>query len=241
MTDLLGTHIDALTAAGEELRAAAGQLAAWGTELAETLSRGGRLLAAGNGGSAAEAQHLTAELVGKLDADREPLSALALTADTSTLTALGNDYGYAQVFARQIRAHGRPGDILVLFTTSGRSANLLAGAEAAAGAGLRTWALTGPAPNPLADRADAVLAIPSPDSQVVQELQLTAIHVLCGHVDAALGVGRRAGRDPGRDIVSDNGHGNGRDNGHRDGRDVGRGTGPDTGRGTGRDMAGARS
>jgi D-sedoheptulose 7-phosphate isomerase len=188
VTDLLGTHLDALTAASQELRAAAGQLAAWGTELAVTLSRGGRLLAAGNGGSAAEAQHLTAELVGKLDAEREPLSALALTADSSTLTALGNDYGFAEVFARQVRAHGRPGDILMLFTTSGRSANLLAGVDAAARAGVRTWALTGPTPNPLADRVDRVLAVPSPHSQVVQELQLTAIHVLCGYVDAALGV-----------------------------------------------------
>jgi len=90
------------------------RLRRWGRHLAEVLARGGRLLAAGNGGSAAEAQHLTSELVGRFKDDREPLSAIALHADTSAVTALGNDYGYAEIFARQVHAHGRAGDILML-------------------------------------------------------------------------------------------------------------------------------
>ena len=141
---------------------------------------------AGNGGSAAEAQHLTAELVGKLRHDRMPLSAIALHADTSSLTAIGNDYGYGEVFARQVRAHGRPGDVLLLMSTSGRSPNLLAAAGAGSENGLRTWAFTGPAPNPLARMCDRVLAVPSGESQVVQELHLVATHLLCEYVDVAL-------------------------------------------------------
>ena len=147
---------------------------------------GGRLLVAGNGGSAAEAQHLAAELVGKLRDDRAPLSAIALSAETSSLTAIGNDYGFDEVFARQVRAHGRPGDILLLLSTSGASPNLLAAARAGREVGLRCWAFTGPAPNPLADACDEVLAVPSADPQVVQELHLVSAHVLCEYVDRAL-------------------------------------------------------
>ena len=98
-----------------------------------TLAAGGRLLAAGNGGSAAQAQHLTAELVGRYRDERPGYSAIALHADTSTLTAVGNDYGFDSLFARQVTAHGRPGDILILLSTSGRSPNLLAAAEAGHG------------------------------------------------------------------------------------------------------------
>lgn len=101
---------------------------------------------AGNGGSAAEAQHLTAELVGKLHDDRQPLSAIALHAETSALTAIANDYGYTDVYARQVRAHGRPGDVLLLLSTSGTSPNLVAAAQAARDVGVTTWALTGAAP-----------------------------------------------------------------------------------------------
>ncbi len=109
-----------------------GRLAAWGVELAQRLLRGQRLLAAGNGGSAAEAQHLTAELVGRFDGERVPFSAISLHAETSAVTAIANDYGYDEVFARQVRAHGRSGDVLMLLSTSGQSPNLLRAAEAAA-------------------------------------------------------------------------------------------------------------
>ncbi|MGC4807259.1 D-sedoheptulose-7-phosphate isomerase [Micromonospora sp. DT233] len=189
---VLDAHLAHLAAALPSLRGCEELLARWGAELAHRLAAGGRLLVAGNGGSAAEAQHLTAELVGKLRDDREPLSAIALHAETSALTAIGNDYGYAEVFARQVRAHGRPGDILLLLTTSGTSANLLAAADAGRRAGLRCWAFTGPAPNPLADACHDTLAVASADGQVVQELHLLCAHVLCEYVDRVLPAARAA-------------------------------------------------
>ncbi|UWZ34056.1 SIS domain-containing protein [Dactylosporangium roseum] len=192
----LDAHLTALAAAIVPFRGAAGRLERWGTQLAWTLGQGGRLLVAGNGGSAAEAQHLAAELVGRLRDDRTPLSAIALCADSSAVTAISNDYGYEEVFARQVRGHGRPGDILVTMSTSGRSRNLLAAVEAARTAGMRTWALTGPAPNPLAQAADEAIACPSDDSQVVQELHLVSVHVLCEHVDRTLPAVPEAGGRP---------------------------------------------
>jgi len=107
------------------------RLDAWGTSLAGVLVGGGRLLCAGNGGSAAQAQHLTAELVGRYRDDRPALSALALHAETSSVTAIANDYGYGSVFSRQVQAHGRPGDVFLGLSTSGRSGNVLAAMEAA--------------------------------------------------------------------------------------------------------------
>lgn len=183
---ILERHLSSLAAALPEYRQVAGRLADWGTHLAQRLSQGYRLLVAGNGGSAAEAQHLAAELVGRLRDDRQPLSAIALCAETASLTAIANDYGYPQSFARQVRAHGRPGDTLLLLSTSGRSPNLLAAADAADALRMRVLALTGPAPNPLARRCRDTLAVPSPDSQVVQELHLVSVHVLCEHIEAGL-------------------------------------------------------
>lgn len=182
----LETHLACLAAAIGPFQATAGRLERWGAQLAWVLGRGGRLLACGNGGSAAEAQHLAAELVGKLREDRVPLSALALCADSASVTAISNDYGYEQMFARQVRGHGRPGDVLIALSTSGRSRNLLEAVTAARAAGLRTWALTGRAPNPLAAACDEAVWCPSADSQVVQELQLVAVHVLCEYVDQTL-------------------------------------------------------
>ena len=183
LSDAIDLHLVSLGEALPAFREEAQQLRGWGADLAWILGHGGRLLVAGNGGSAAEAQHLAAELVGKLRDDRAPYSAIALNAETSTLTAIGNDYGYEEVFARQVRAHGRRGDVLLLMSTSGRSPNLIAAAEAALDVGLRCWAFTGPTPNPLAKVATEVLAVPSQDSQVVQELQLVAIHLLCEYFE----------------------------------------------------------
>jgi D-sedoheptulose 7-phosphate isomerase len=142
----LADHLDYLTAALPELRRDCTRLNRWGTVLAARLTAGHRLLVAGNGGSAAEAQHLTAELVGRFDRDRRPLSAIALHAETSSVTAISNDYGYDQVYARQVRAHARPRDILLLLTTSGTSPNLLSATTAATELGVDTWAMTGPSP-----------------------------------------------------------------------------------------------
>jgi len=169
-----------------EFQREASRLRDWGRTLASTLASGGRLLVAGNGGSAAEAQHLAAELVGKLDFDRRPFSALALNAETSSLTAIGNDYGFGEVFARQVRAHGRPGDILIAISTSGASRNLLTAVTAARAVGMRSWGLTGPGPNLLAGCCDEALTVPSPQPQTVQELHLVCVHLLCRQLEAAL-------------------------------------------------------
>jgi D-sedoheptulose 7-phosphate isomerase len=185
-SQLIDEHLTELVDSVRRFRQAATVLDDWGARLARILGDGGRLLVAGNGGSAAEAQHLTAELVGKLGEDRAPLSAIALHADTSSTTAIGNDYGFPEVYARQVRAHGRPGDVLLLLSTSGRSPNLLTAAAAGAEADLHTWAFTGPTPNPLAARCAEVLAVPSREPQVVQELHLVAAHLLCAYVDAHL-------------------------------------------------------
>lgn len=193
---LLDEHVEALGDALTGFRREAAQLARMGDDLACTLARGGRLLAAGNGGSAAEAQHLVAELTGKLRDDRRPMSAIALCAESAGVTAISNDYGYHEVFARQVHAHGRPGDVLLLLSQSGRSPNLLAAAEAGQAAGLTVWGFTGPQPNPLAQRCTRVLAVPADDPQVVQELHLVAVHLLCEYHDLALARmdGRRAPR-----------------------------------------------
>ena len=175
----LAEHRDAVAAVARESR----RLTGWGRHLADVLVEGGRLLAVGNGGSAAEAQHLTAELVGRYSCERPALSALALHAETSSLTAIGNDYGAAEAFARQVRAHGRPGDVLLALSTSGQSANVLAAVEVAAEHGLTTWALTGPAPNDLVLRCDDAVALPGPCA-AVQEAHLVAIHLICAAVDS---------------------------------------------------------
>ncbi|GHH28964.1 D-sedoheptulose-7-phosphate isomerase [Lentzea cavernae] len=179
------SHLDGLTDTLAGVRAQSSRIHRWGASLARLLVSGGRVLAAGNGGSAAEAQHLTAELVGRYRDDRAPFSALALCSETSSVTAIANDYGYDQVFARQVTAHARPGDLVVLLSTSGRSPNLLEAVHAARLAGATTWALTGPLPNPLAALADDALALPG-DACHVQEAQLVVVHALCEAFEAAL-------------------------------------------------------
>jgi D-sedoheptulose 7-phosphate isomerase len=182
----LTVHIDNLN---EALRSPETRLETareWGRQLAAPLLGGQRLLVAGNGGSAAEAQHLTAELVGRYVTDRRPLSAIALHADTSSLTAIGNDYGAAQAYARQVAAHGRTGDVVLLLSASGRSENVVAAAERARALGLTVWAMTGPAPNPLAALADDAICVAGADTAVVQEVHLVAIHTLCDALDAEI-------------------------------------------------------
>jgi phosphoheptose isomerase len=156
----------------------------WGRQLADRLLAGGRLLAVGNGGSAAHASHLTSELVGRYRADRRPLAALALCAETSALTAIANDWRYEEIFARQVHAFGQEGDVLIAFSTSGRSPNVLAAAEAAREVGVVSWALTGAGPNPLLGAVDDALPVPSPSTATVQEVHQVLIHLLCECVDA---------------------------------------------------------
>jgi D-sedoheptulose 7-phosphate isomerase len=181
-------HLDELLRAARAFEAGVDLADAWGARLAAVLDAGGRLLAAGNGGSAAQAQHLTAELVGRYRDDRPPFSAICLTAETSSLTAICNDYPPEELFARQVEAHGRPGDVLVLLSTSGRSPNIVHAAERARRCGLQVWAFTGPAPNPLADAADEALCVDATFTATVQELHLVGLHVLCAGLDRELGV-----------------------------------------------------
>jgi D-sedoheptulose 7-phosphate isomerase len=183
----LHRHLPLLRRALTDLERQAPLVERWGAQLGAVLGAGGRLIAAGNGGSAAEAQHLTAELVGRFETpDRRPLSAIALCAETSSLTAIGNDFGFDQAFSRQVTAHGREGDVLMLLTTSGRSTNLIAAANAGREAGLAVWAMTGPAPNPVADLADEVLAIDVPSTTAVQEAHLVAVHAVCAALERHL-------------------------------------------------------
>ncbi len=183
----LHRHLPQLRRALTDLERQAELVEHWGARLAAVLGDGGRLIAAGNGGSAAEAQHLTAELVGRFETpDRRPLSAIALSAETSSLTAIGNDFGFDHAFARQVTAHGRPGDVLVLLTTSGRSRNLVEAAKAGREAGLLVWGMTGPVPNPVADLCDEVLAIDVPSTTAVQEAHLVAVHAICAALEQCL-------------------------------------------------------
>ncbi len=180
----------------EHLAALAGPLAAldgeveriegWGRHLAAVLTGGGRLLTAGNGGSAAQAQHLTSELVGRYRDDRPPFSAIALCAESSSVTAIANDYGADDVFARQVRAHGRSGDVLVAISTSGRSPNVVAAAAAAREVGLTVWGLTGPAPNPLQAGCDDAVVVDSTATATIQEVHQVVVHLLCAAVDCAI-------------------------------------------------------
>jgi D-sedoheptulose 7-phosphate isomerase len=183
-------HLAELDGPLAALAADAPRLERWGRRLAEVLVGGGRLLAAGNGGSASQASHLTSELVGRYRDDRPPFSAIALCAEPSALTAIGNDYGIEDVFARQVRGHGRPGDVLVALSTSGRSANVLAAVDAAHEAGLAAWALSGRPGSPLAERSDDALCVDSPHTATIQEIHLIAIHLLCAAVDEALATQR---------------------------------------------------
>jgi D-sedoheptulose 7-phosphate isomerase len=180
-------HVAALVDALAALDADMERIGAWGEQLAGVLGAGGRLLAAGNGGSAAQAQHLTSELVGRYRDERTPFSAISLHAEGSSVTALANDYGYAEVYARQVRAHGRPGDVLIALSTSGRSPNAVAAVAAARQTGLTAWALTGPAPNPLATRADDALCVAATATATVQEVHQVVVHLLCAAVDVAVG------------------------------------------------------
>lgn len=160
----------------------------WGDRIGSVLLRNGRLLACGNGGSAAQAQHLTAELVGRFDSERAPRSAIALHSDGAAYTAIVNDYGPERAYARQVQAHGRPGDVLVALSTSGRSPNVLAAVEAAASLGMLTLGLSGRAPTPLTQCCHDSLPVDSSDAQRIQEVHLVVVHLLCAVIEGRLAV-----------------------------------------------------
>jgi D-sedoheptulose 7-phosphate isomerase len=153
--------------------------------IAAACAAGGKVLVFGNGGSAADAQHLAAELVVRFQRERRPLAAVALTADTSILTAIGNDDGFDRVFARQIEGLGRPADVALGITTSGRSANVLAGLEAARRLGLRTVALTGADGGPAGRLAEIHINVPEPTARA-QEVHRTILHAICEIVERGI-------------------------------------------------------
>jgi D-sedoheptulose 7-phosphate isomerase len=178
-TRTLDAHLAASQEGLASLATELDRLQRWGDDLRRRLERGARLLIAGNGGSAALAHHVAGEMVGRFDREREPFSALALSGDPAGVTAIGNDYGYAEVFARQVHAHGRQGDVLLALSTSGRSPNLLRAVDVGRRVGMTAWALTGPAPNPLAEAVDDVVAVPCPGTPSVQDVHQVAVHLLC--------------------------------------------------------------
>ncbi|HVL07380.1 MAG TPA: SIS domain-containing protein [Acidimicrobiales bacterium] len=184
-----GEHLGALNRALRALEPDVDRIWGWALALADVLQAGNRLLAVGNGGSAAQAQHLTSELVGRYCNDRHPFSAISLHADTSSVTAISNDYGVDAVFARQVLAHGRRGDVLIALSTSGHSPNVVTAAEVAMTAGLRVWALTGPGPNPLTECAHEALCIQAATTATVQEVHLVVVHLLCSFLDEIVGCG----------------------------------------------------
>lgn len=165
------------------------QIAAAAEAIAAAAVAGNKVLLFGNGGSAADAVHIAAEFVGRYLVERRPLPALALNANISALTAIGNDYGFVEIFARQVTALGQSGDVAVGMTTSGRSPNVAKGLEAARAAGLRTIAMTGADPGPVGAAAELTIAIPSSETPRVQEGHMVAAHTICEWVEEAIGGG----------------------------------------------------
>ncbi len=164
----------------------AGPVIAAADALTAALRAGRKVLVCGNGGSAADSQHFVAELVGRFTRERRAWPALALTTDTSILTAVANDYGFERVFARQVEAHGQPGDVLVGISTSGGSPDVLAAVETARAAGLTTIGLTGRDGGALGRAVDIHLNVPSPSTARTQEVHCTLLHVLCDLVEREL-------------------------------------------------------
>ena len=189
--EIVATHfrrsLDALARADEDAAFGAAVLAV-ARAIEASLRAGGKVMLAGNGGSAADAQHIAGEFLSRLRFDRHPLPALALTTDSSVLTAVGNDYGYERVFERQVRGLARSGDVFIALSTSGKSPNVIAALNAARELGAVTIGFTGTAPSAAAMRplCDFVLAAPSDDTPVIQQIHMTAAHAICEIVERNL-------------------------------------------------------
>ncbi len=181
--EILLESADVKRALAEEAGAA---IAAAASLVAETFARGGKLLLFGNGGSAADAQHLAGELTGRFRRERDALPAIALTANTSDLTAIGNDYAFDRVFSRLVAAYGREGDAVLAISTSGNSPNVLEAVREARQRGLRSIGLTGRGGGKLAPAVDVAIVVPSADTQRIQESHIAVGHVLCELVEEAL-------------------------------------------------------
>jgi len=161
-------------------------LAAIGAAITAAYRNGGKLLIAGNGGSAADAQHIAGEFLSRFAFDRDALPAIALTTDSSVLTAVGNDYGFERVFERQVRGLGRKGDVFLAISTSGRSPNVIAALQAARAGGLTTIGFTGASAGAMREHCDLVLCVPSEETPLIQQIHLVAAHAICGVVESRL-------------------------------------------------------
>lgn len=167
------------------LQAMAPQLSQAADIIAGALRSGGRLLLLGNGGSAAQAQHIAAEFVGRFESERQPLSALSLATDNSALTSVANDYGFEEIFSRQLRAFALPTDVVLAISTSGNSPNVLRALETAHELGVKTIGLTGRTGGRMKSHVDLCLCVPSDSTPRIQEAHLLISHILCGLVEAA--------------------------------------------------------
>jgi D-sedoheptulose 7-phosphate isomerase len=185
VTEYLARSRDVIQAAIEDPGFAA-TIMAIVDRVGAALAAGNKVLLAGNGGSASDAQHIAGELVGRLNYDRAPAAAIALTTDSSVLTAIGNDYGYERVFERQVLGLGRPGDVLIAISTSGRSPNILRAIAAARGTGLVTIGFTGDGGGEMASCCDLCLHAPSGSTPLIQQIHITAGHIVCGLVEERL-------------------------------------------------------
>lgn len=185
MSSQFSVELDDHIAVMEMVHELAPMVDAVGQRWLDALENGGKILLMGNGGSAADAQHIAAELVGRYLCERKGLPAIALTTDTSILTAVGNDYGYDAVFSRQVEALANPEDIVLVYSTSGNSANACAAVETARAIGCYTIALTGESGGQLKPLVDTCICVPSSSTPRIQEAHAFIGHMLCAHVDAA--------------------------------------------------------
>ncbi|MEI7834517.1 MAG: D-sedoheptulose 7-phosphate isomerase [bacterium] len=193
--EVTGTISDGLLAGSNVLRQTAyklaGEVARAATLISTALANGSKVLACGNGGSAADAQHFAAELVGRYKLERRGWPAIALTVDSSIMTSVGNDYGYQAIFSRQVEALGYAGDVLIAISTSGNSPNIVAAAEAAHEREMKVIAFTGGNPSTLAGIADILFAVPSTDTPCIQQAHIALLHCICGLVESELyGMGK---------------------------------------------------
>jgi D-sedoheptulose 7-phosphate isomerase len=187
--DLIATHLAHSLAAFERASKDATMLEAArriAASIVAALRAGNKLLLVGNGGSAADAQHIAAEIVGRYKQDRPAYAAIALTTDTSALTAIGNDYGYDQVFARQVEGLGRRGDVLLAISTSGRSPSILNALAKARADGITTIGFTGAKGQAMRELCDLLLVVPSDDTPIIQQVHLATAHGICAVVEQAM-------------------------------------------------------
>lgn len=186
MQDAIRTELSSIAGSLEQLKEKAADIEKAVTACIDSLRGGGKIIFCGNGGSAAQAQHLAAELVGRYKQERRALAGLSLTVDTSSITAIGNDYGYDDIFRRQLEGLGRKGDVLIGLSTSGSSRNVVHAFELARTMGVTTVALTGDGGGRMKALADICIAVPSSETNHIQEMHIVIGHILCGLVENSL-------------------------------------------------------